>query len=105
MLHVALFFLAASISNISFFNVVIFLTTYCDIEVMSLWYIGITVCFLSSSVHEKLSSFFYVSKKDFLRPENPYNVTLEKLWTILNKKAFGNGKFFEKFSKSRIYED
>lgn len=79
MLHVALFFLAASISNISFFNVVIFLTTYCDIEVMSLWYIGITVCFLSSSVHEKLSSFFYVSKKDFLRPENPYNVTLEKL--------------------------
>ena len=96
MLHVALFFLAASISNISFFNVVIFLTTYCDIEVMSLWYIGITVCFLSSSVHEKLSSFFYVSKKDFLRPENPYNVTLEKLWIILNKKAIGNGKFFEK---------
>lgn len=96
MLHVALFFLAASISNISFFNVVIFLTTYCDIEVMSLWYIEITVGFLSSSVHEKLSSFLYVSKKDFLRPENSYKVTLEKLWTILNKKAIGNGKFFEK---------
>ena len=63
---------------------------------MSLWYIGITVCFLSSSVHEKLPSFFYVSKKDFLRPENPYNVTLEKLWTILNKKAIGNWKFFVK---------
>ena len=96
MLHVALFFLAASISNISFFNVVIFLTTYCDIEVMSLWYIEITVGFFELFGTWKTIELFNVSKKDFLRPENTYKITLEKLWTILNKKAIGNGNFFKK---------
>lgn len=62
MLHVALFFLQPPYPT-SRSLMLLFSSLPCDIEVMSLWYIEITVGFLSSSVHEKLSSFLCVKKR------------------------------------------